>query len=70
MPPDLDSLQQWKIKLLAAITFQWGLKLCGLEMFEDHQNGLNFKVNSMKSIDTHINISNRFVIVLALSEHN
>jgi len=34
------------IRLLAVTTFHQGLKLCGLEIFENHQNGLNFKVNS------------------------
>ena len=48
---DLDSWQQKLIRLLAAVTFHQGLKHYGLEVFEYIQNGLNFKVNSMKSID-------------------
>jgi hypothetical protein len=63
VPPDLDSLQLYLIQLLAVRKFHQGPKLCGLEMFEDHQNGLNFKVNSMKSKDTRVIISNIFVIV-------
>ena len=51
------------MQLLAVTTFHQGLKLFGLEMFEDHQNGLNFEVSSVKSKDTHICISNISVIV-------
>ena len=54
VPTDLDSLQLLMITLLAVVTLRQMLKLYGLEMFEDHQNGLNSKVNSMKSKSTHI----------------